>query len=293
MCFALLALHQHAEYPFILAANRDEFFPRPALPLHAWQDEPGVLGGRDLESMGTWLALNTRDNRLALVTNVRNGQPQSAERSRGLLVRDVVSSGNPVRDDLQTLLAEQGRYAGFNLIAGNLPDQLYYVSNRADVGIVPLAAGFYGLSNARLDTPWPKLVRGKAAFQQLVQTHETLAVEDLLAVLADKTPAAEADLPETGVGLEIERRLSPVFIQPGWRDYGTRCSTVLLLDRQGQISFHERTYAPDQSSQDVHLTILDGQLIIDSKPSVSPCSGQTAIQRGHHDDTQQAQLHRR
>lgn len=254
MCFALIAIHQRPDYPFILAANRDEFFHRPALPLHAWEDFPGIVGGRDVESAGSWLVLNRQDARLALVTNHRSGSPQTAERSRGLLVRDMVTAATDVETTLQTLAAEQQRYAGFNLITGKLPDQLYYFSNRNGQTATPLQPGIHALSNAFLDTPWPKVQRGKQHFTQRVHDPAELLVEDLFALLADKTPAADADLPDTGIGLDKERWLSPIFISG--EHYGTRCSTVILLDSAGRISLHERTFQAGQPAKNVELNFV-------------------------------------
>ncbi len=250
MCFALIAIHQRSDYPFILAANRDEYFHRPALPLHAWEDFPGIIGGRDVESAGSWLVLNRQDARMALVTNHRSGIPQAAERSRGLLVRDMATAAD-MQTSLQTLTSEQHRYGGFNLITGTLPDQLYYFSNRNGQAATPLQPGIHALSNAFLDTPWPKVQRGKQHFTNLVHDPEALLVEDLFALLTDKTPAADADLPDTGIGLEKERWLSSVFI-PG-EHYGTRCSTVILLDASGQLRMYERTFQPGQPDTTVEL----------------------------------------
>lgn len=249
MCFALLAIHQHPLYPFVLAANRDEYHQRPALPLHVWEDQPSIIGGRDVESTGSWLALNQHNARLALVTNYRSGLPQIGERSRGVLVRDMVASTETLASSLQHLTNTQHHYAGFNLITGQLPDQLYYVSNQQESKAQPLSAGIHALSNAFLNTPWPKVQRGKQRFTQLLQTASTVSVEDLFALLADTTPATDADLPDTGIGLEKERWLSPIFIQG--EQYGTRCSRVILMDTAGQISVHERTYTLGQPTQDV------------------------------------------
>ena len=254
MCFALIAIRQRPDYPFILAANRDEYFHRPALPLHAWEDFPGIIGGRDVESAGSWLLLNWREARLALVTNHRSGLPQAAERSRGLLVRDMAAAETDMTTTLQTLANEQQRYGGFNLITGVLPDQLHYVSNRNGQAAIPLQPGVHALSNAFLDTPWPKVRHGKRHFTKLVHDPAELRVEDLFALLTDKTPAADTDLPDTGIGLEKERWLSSIFI-PG-EHYGTRCSTVILLDAAGKFSLFERTFQPGQPAKDVEMSFV-------------------------------------
>lgn len=253
MCFALIAIRQRSDYPFILAANRDEYFHRPALPLHAWEDFPGIIGGRDVESAGSWLALNGEYARLALVTNHRSGVPQAAERSRGLLVRDMVTAAD-TQASLRVLANERHRYGGFNLITGTLPDRLYYFSNRNGQAATPLQPGVHALSNAFLDTPWPKVRRGKQHFTDLVHDPAMLLVEDLFALLADTTPAADADLPDTGIGLEKERWLSPVFISG--EHYGTRCSTVILLDATGRVSLLERTFQLGQPAKDVAISFM-------------------------------------
>lgn len=252
MCFALMALGQHVDYPFILAANRDEFYARPALALHEWDDAEGVLAGRDLESMGSWLAVNKRDRRFALVTNVRDGSPQTAERSRGLLIRDLVATEAPVLDELRTLQAEQRSYAGFNVLAGYLDGNMHYLSNRNAAGITPLTAGVHALSNAALDTPWPKVVKGRQRLNTLL-ADGTVEAEALFAILADTEIAPDAQLPETGIGLDRERWLSSLFIDNPEVGYGTRCSTVILLNRRGETAFYERTFLPGGEVADVCL----------------------------------------
>lgn len=240
MCFALLALGQHKDYPFILAANRDEFTERPALALHDWEDVPGVLAGRDLTSMGSWLALNRNDRHFALVTNVRDGSRQTAERSRGLLIRDLVDARYDFAARLRTVVDEQTRYAGFNVLAGDIGGDVHYFSNRTAQPPTALRKGLYGLSNAALDTPWPKVVRGKAQLAALL-AQAMWQADDLFSILADDTIAADEDLPATGVPLAWERRLSPVFITG--EDYRTRCATVILMDHARRIFCWERSFS--------------------------------------------------
>lgn len=240
MCFVLLALGQHPDFPLILASNRDEYFHRSALPVHNWEDYPTIIAGKDVESGGSWLALNQYDKRLALITNYRSGLPQSGERSRGLIVRDMVTHSDGITIGLQQLQNQQYAYAGFNLLTGYLTDKFYYFSNRNTLGVLPLQPGLYALSNAFLDTPWPKAQRGKNCLKTLMKLPHDLLIEALLTLLADTTPAAEAELPDTGIGLEKEKWLSSIFIVG--EVYGTRCSSVILRDKQGQITFLERTY---------------------------------------------------
>ncbi|MGB1009647.1 MAG: NRDE family protein [Thiolinea sp.] len=243
MCFALLALGQHPEYPFILAANRDEFTNRPAQVMHEWEDVPGVLAGRDLESMGSWLALNQHDRRLALVTNVRDGSRQTAERSRGLLIRDLVDTDQSMEARLDALTAEQGSYAGFNVLTGIVGEAMYYLSNRIADAPVRLENGLYGLSNAALDTPWPKVLRGKKRLQTLLAKHSEITYEDLFAILADDKKAPDDQLPNTGISLEWERFLSSLFIYG--ESYRTRCSTIVLMDNHERIYCRERSFKQD------------------------------------------------
>lgn len=255
MCFALLALEQHPDFPLILAANRDEYFARPALPMHIWEDLPQVLGGRDLSSQGSWLSLNRHNGRLALVTNVRQGlKPPPAALSRGKLVRDFVAQPETMVQLLTQFTETQSQYAGFNLLAGDRHN-MYYLSNRNQQELQRLPAGLYGLSNAALDSPWPKVQHGKQGLQQLLA--QNLAVdalrEALFALLSHKQQAADADLPDTGIGLEKERWLSPLFIQG--EHYGTRCSTLILIDRAGRMQCYERSFMPNQTMTEVSFIL--------------------------------------
>ncbi len=250
MCFALMALGQHADYPFVLVANRDEFYARPALAMHEWADADGVIAGRDLESMGSWLAVNKQDRRFALVTNVRDGTPQTAERSRGLLIRDLVDSDLPMVDCLDTLQAERGRYAGFNVLAGYLDGAMYYLSNRNVTEVTPLVAGVHGLSNAALDTPWPKVVKGKQRLAGLLEAG-MVEPESLFSIMVDGEIAPDEQLPETGIGLDKERWLSSAFIDQPEFGYGTRCTMVILVGSDGKVELVERTFEGGGAVSDV------------------------------------------
>ncbi|PID34350.1 MAG: hypothetical protein CR976_00735 [Thiotrichales bacterium] len=254
MCFALLALGQHPEYPFVLVANRDEFYARSALAMHEWQDAEGVIAGRDCESMGSWLAVNKRDRRFALVTNVREGVPETAERSRGLLIRDLVDSDLSVMDGLTTLQAERQRYAGFNVLAGYLDGAVHYLSNRNVTEITSLTAGVYGLSNATLDTPWPKVQKGKQRLTELLAAGD-IEPESLFAIMADNKTAADEQLPDTGIGLERERWLSSAFIDNPKVGYGTRCTTVILTGADGRLELFERTFTSGVAVSDVTMCL--------------------------------------
>lgn len=234
MCLAAFALHQHPRWRLVLAANRDEFFARPASPL-ALQPE-GWLGGRDLQAGGSWLALHPARARLALVTNVR--EP-------GVAVPGAVSRGALVTDSL----LDEHRWQhgpdarprqGFNLLQIDLREGAgRWFSNRGGPSEL---AGLHGLSNAQLDTPWPKLLALKQRLADAL--HEADPLPALFAALADAEPAPQAALPATGVPPPVERALSSAFVRlPG---YGTRCSTLVLADAQA-VRVIERRYAEDGS----------------------------------------------
>ncbi len=241
MCLAVLALHAHPRYALVLAANRDEFHARAAAPA-AWGSDDSfrdILAGRDLAAGGTWLGVH-RNGRFAFVTNVRQGTGRDpAARSRGELVPRVLHAPGALRDALIAIAHEGGAYNGFNLLAVDATGASW-VSNRV-AGIREVAHGIHGLSNAELDTPWPKVTRTKAALAQWVARGED-DLAPLFAALADRTGAPDADLPATGVTLERERALAAPFILGD--DYGTRCSTVLTIDRDGHVRFEERSFGP-------------------------------------------------
>jgi uncharacterized protein with NRDE domain len=238
MCVILLAYKSHPVYALVLAANRDEFYERPTARADYWEDVPGLLAGRDLERGGTWLGV-TQAGRLAAVTNFREpGQRIADAPSRGLLVSDFLRSVEKPEAYLERLCLSAGRYNGFNLIAADA-QRLCYYSNRAGAprNLVP---GIYGVSNHLLDTPWPKVARGKQALAEILAATDAPQPDDIFRLLADRSCADDSCLPETGVGLELERVLSPLFIATPV--YGTRSSTVVLLDREGRMTFIERTF---------------------------------------------------
>jgi uncharacterized protein with NRDE domain len=236
MCLVLLAHRALADFPLVLAANRDEFFARPSAPAAWWRHgDTDVFGGRDLDKGGTWLGV-TRKKRFAVVTNVRDGAapaPQGVG-SRGWLVRDALSGPLPPTID-------RGRFPTFNLIVGE-GDDVFYLRDD-DAVAARIAPGVHGLSNHRLDTPWPKVERAVAAFGALGGRPDA---EALFRILADDAAAPDDELPSTGVPLEVERALSPPFVRlpagPMLAAYGTRCSTVVLLDASGAMTFEERTF---------------------------------------------------
>ena len=241
MCLIVIGWRLREDYPLMLAANRDEFFARPAAPAAFWEDYGEILAGRDLLQGGTWLGL-TRSGRLAAVTNYRDGRRAKVGRlSRGWLVRDYLLSEQQPSSFLAQVRATAEQYDGFNLIVGTQRG-LFHYSNRG-TEITPLPEGVHGLSNHLLNTAWPKVERARQGVGALADTPAAALPEALFALLAERTPAPDEALPDTGIGLEWERLLSTAFIRSS--DYGTRCSTVLLVDRAGWARFEERSFASD------------------------------------------------
>ena len=241
MCLIVFAWRAHPEYPLVLAANRDEFHARPAAPLDWWADAPGIAGGRDLQAGGTWLGL-ARSGRFATVTNYREDlAPHPAARSRGELVTRFLADDDSALQFADAL--DGDAYAGFSLLAAQLGDrgQLVYVSNRRDPPR-PLAPGIYGLSNASLDTPWPKLLRSKARLQALIESDKVDA-DALFALLADREPGSSEDIADAiadDLPPEMMRAIAaPFVVSP---TYGTRCSTVVRAGRNGEVRVSERRF---------------------------------------------------
>ena len=254
MCLAIVAFHAHPSYAVLVAANRDEFHARPATPAGWWRDGPyaGTLAGRDLEAGGTWLGV-TRAGRWAFVTNVREpGRHDPSAPSRGSLVPRVLHDDRDIAIALEATIEDGSRHNGFNLLAGDTAHAAWG-SNR-NGGAHVLVPGIYGLSNAQLDTPWPKLARTKAGVAAWIAAGGD-DVNGLFALLGDRTMADDDALPATGVSREWERQLSAPFIV-GDR-YGTRCSTVLTITRDGAARFVERSFGPDGEPVDEVLHSFD------------------------------------
>lgn len=237
MCIALIAHQLHPVYALIIAANRDEFHARPTAAAHWWPED--VLAGKDLVAGGTWFGVH-RTGRVALLTNYRDGAARDpAARSRGELVVTALVSPRPPQRMMSDLLSTCEDYQGFSLIAGT-PGQLFCTSNRNWL-VKRLPEGVSGLSNHFLDSPWPKVERAKERLREALR-EPAVEPEVLFDLLRDKTQAPDHELPDTGIGLERERFLSSPFIVGG--NYGTRSSTVLLMDRLGSVVFIERTFDP-------------------------------------------------
>lgn len=236
MCLINFQFDDHPKYKLIMAANRDEFYLRPTETAHFWKDEPGLLAGRDLMQMGTWLGV-TKAGRVAALTNFRDPSVPNADKiSRGALVRNFLASDMEPRLFMESLIPQD--YAGFNLLAGDLKQLFYY--NNIDAEIQEIESGIHGLSNHFLDTPWPKVVKGNMYLERYISDNQEIRLEDLFAFLNDAEQAKEGDLPETGVGSEMERVLSSMFIRTP--EYGTRSSTIVLIGHDGHVTFAERAY---------------------------------------------------
>jgi uncharacterized protein with NRDE domain len=261
MCLLLLAFNVTPDRPWLLLGNRDEFHGRASAPAQAWIDAPDVVGGRDLEAGGTWLALH-RNGRFAAVTNVRNGQPRRGPRSRGELVAGFVRGIDTPSYYAAAIARHSDEYGPFNLIVGD---------RRAAAGAssaLPqswaFGRGLHVLSNGPPGADWPKVRRLRERFAALLQSVEVdkASVRDatpsgagdasshgwpddavLLDLLGDIGSAPDAELPDTGVGVELERRLAPIFIVGS--QYGTRASTLAYARGDGSCVLVERGFGPD------------------------------------------------
>lgn len=237
MCLIFFGLNQHPDYKLVIAANRDEFYKRKTAPAHFWEDHPHILGGRDLEAGGTWMGMS-KQGKISMVTNYRDLRNlKEAAPSRGHLVTDFLLNGDQPQQYGQHVLSKAKAYNGFNLVFG-WPDELLYFSNYSG-SIQRVPEGIHGLSNHLLNTPWPKVERGKSKFSALLESQK-LNIHSFFELLYDENRAADDQLPDTGLSLERERALSSMFIKSP--DYGTRCSTVLLIDRDNHVRFTERVY---------------------------------------------------
>ena len=237
MCLILFSWDNHPKYKLIVAANRDEFYARPTSPLAIWEDENHVIAGKDLNAGGTWLGISQRGKFTALTNyrdpeNIRDDAP-----SRGDLTKNYLSEEKDQHTFYQEVAPRLQEYNGFNLLNGNM-ERLSYFNNQ-DKKLEEIGSGIYGLSNAFLDTPWPKVEKGKMKFQQAIDS-ESVQVDSLLGLLDDRAIAKDEDLPATGVPLEWERRLSAMHIVS--ENYGTCCSTIVLVDYDGNGEIIEKSY---------------------------------------------------
>ncbi len=245
MCLIVIGWRSRADLPLVVAANRDEWRDRPAAPARWWEDHPQILAGRDLKAGGTWLGV-TREGRFAAVTNFRDpSDRRSTARSRGELVTEFLLSDAPPARFLAGVAARVRDYNGFNLVVGDGASLWYLGSREAEAR--EIAPGVHGLSNHVLDEPWPKVIRGRAAMERALDRSDP--APPLFDLLSDRGGVPDAQLPDTGVGLEWERRLAAALITGA--DYGTRASTVVTVSTAGEVRFEERTRAADGSEAGV------------------------------------------
>lgn len=238
MCLIIFAYDVHPSYKLVLAANRDEFYDRPSASADFWKDYPDLLAGRDLKGKGTWLGV-TRQGKFAAITNYRDPASFMFDaKSRGKLVKDFLGGKNNAEEFIKKISRQDAKYNGYNLI---LQDSggFYYYSNRGGEK-QKITAGIHGLSNHLLNTPWPKVVRGKKLMKEALKNKGAALEEALFALLSDRRFPPPEKLPSTGVDKEWEKVLSPIFIKSP--HYGTRSSTVLLIGKNRRVTFIEKNY---------------------------------------------------
>jgi uncharacterized protein with NRDE domain len=240
MCLIVFAWRSHPQHKLLLAANRDEFYDRPSATAHFWEDAPYILAGRDLEHGGTWLGV-TRTGRFAAITNVRDPYAAKGALSRGLLVQGFLDSNLNPREFLQTLQSSLHHYSPFNLLVSD-GQKMHYGNSLGEQR--ELHPGVYGLSNAALDTPWPKVINSKQKLFQLMTCEPQ--PEHLFDLLSERQQADDDALPDTGIDRELEKHLSACFIHLD--GYGTRSSTILAHSHDDEIQFFEKQF--DQHGQE-------------------------------------------
>lgn len=244
MCLIVFAYRYHSRLPLVVAANRDEFHSRPTREARFWssdRQQGDLLAGQDLTQGGTWLGMS-RSGRFAAVTNIRNPDAPAGSKSRGFLTSNFLSGHDHAIDYLQRVQDSLQDYSGFNLLLGD-HQGLFYL-NSADGQIEELMPGIHGVSNGTLNSDWPKVNLGKAAIGNLLK-HDNVSVDALTAIMMDREPAPDTQLPSTGIPLGLERQLSSSFIVNPQREYGTRCTTAIVIDEQGAVRFSEQNYNAD------------------------------------------------
>jgi len=247
MCLIVFAFNFHSEYTVIFAGNRDEFYAREAQKAHFWDTEPSILAGKDLRAGGTWLGVSEKGE-FGAITNFRDlDNPLEGDRSRGEIIPGFLTRKKSHKEKLSQLIRESKHYAGFNLLAGS-SEQLYYVSNVSGE-MHTVSPGIHGISNAFLDTPWPKVEKAKSEFKKAISPNR-INRDRIFRFLKNSDTYPEESLPSTGLSPETEKAVSPIFIKT--EGYGTRCSTLLTIDKSGKVHFTEKTYpAGDTSSEEI------------------------------------------
>ena len=237
MCILFIAVKQHPDHPLIIAANRDEFHARMTSPSHSWHDKPEMFAGRDEQAGGTWMGIHG-SGRIAALTNIRAPQRERMDvKTRGELVVNALETNDDTAF-LTTLRNTANDYNGYNLVYGSATELSVFNSHSLEHH--PLTQGVYGLSNASLNTPWPKVQMGVKSLNRACQQSGQLDVEDLFSILHNRETASDEDLPDTGIAKPWEKMLSSIFICSA--DYGTRSSTILTVNNAGKINWQERSY---------------------------------------------------
>lgn len=287
MCLILVAWQSHPDYPLVVTANRDEFYARRTRPAAWWGQAVSLLGGRDEEAGGTWLGINRR-GRVAMLTNVRSPEKSNLHApSRGLIALSALQSTGPLQQWVQESERVAQNFNGYNLLLSeplpvlsrSVDAQLIYCTNRSSNGMEArnetrvLEPGIYGLSNAALDTPWPKVTRAVGAFACLIA--DSVRTDALLHLMADRELARDWELPSTGVPMDWERALSAIQIRAN--GYGTRATTVLTVRRDGTVVFLERTFAVDEPQRYLDRRF---EFVIDGTGSRAPILDSPRDERG-------------
>ncbi|MEM7369308.1 MAG: NRDE family protein [Bacteroidota bacterium] len=250
MCLIIFAYQAHPKFPLILAANRDEFYERPTQRIHWWDQDPQLLAGKDLKAGGTWMGVHT-SGRFAALTNFRDlSQEKKDAPSRGKLVLDFLQGSHSPSQFLRQLQPSSSQYSGYNLLVWEKGELAWQSNMQKEWERV--RPGIHGLSNHLLDTPWPKVEKGKRSMESIVSNQKEISVEDLFALLSDRSIATDAQLPQTGVSLKWERLLSAMHIES--EGYGTRVSTVIMIDHRGKVFVEERAFAPKGEALTFTLT---------------------------------------
>lgn len=249
MCLIAFAWDIHPKYQLILAANRDEFYERPTSPADYWQDHPEILGGRDLKACGTWMAVS-KYGKMAAVTNFRDPKNIRPDvRSRGEIPTGFLTGEAGGMEFAGHLHEIWNEYNGFNLLALDQQQQLLHYSNY-ERKINRIGRGIHGISNAYLNTPWPKVERARGRLKEAISSD--FGHTDLLEMMGDTEVADEAALPDTGVPKDWEKALSAMCIRT--EEYGTCCTTVITITRQGEVTFTEKSYpVGGRKEQTVHF----------------------------------------
>ena len=245
MCLILFSYNNHPQYKLILASNRDEFYERPTKQLHKWGKSGNIIAGQDKMNNGTWLGV-TADRKISAITNYRDlSNIKDNAPSRGLLVSNFLENNESPTNYLKKISHSASDYNGYNLLVGDKYG-MYYFSN-IENKIEKIEPGIHGLSNRFFNTPWPKVENGKKEFERIIGQEKEIPIDEIFKLLNDSAKPPDNELPDTGVGMEWERVLAPIFIKT--EVYGTRASSIITIDNNDQITFIEKSYLKTASGK--------------------------------------------